>query len=206
MEPDATAELVRAAVDGDAEAWGEIVQRFAGLVVAVCRRYRLGDADVGDVSQTVWLRAVEHLGGLREPGALPSWLVSTTRHECLRSLERAKRVVLTDTPPEAHPAQEELDAELLAAERRSALRAAFAVLPQPARDLLVLLLHDPPLSYGEISGRLGIPVGSIGPTRARCLDKLRAAPAVLALLEAGAGPAPARSSRPPHRTSREERS
>lgn len=189
-ELDGAEDLVPRAAAGDAAAWEDLVDRYAGLVVGVAHRYGLPPADLRDVSQTVWLRCVEHLGGLREPRALPAWLVATTRHECLRVLRGARRVVISD--PVGDPVLDRLVAdeveisvgveeELLAAERRAALREAFQTLPPRWRELLELLLTDPPLPYTQISDRLAIPVGSIGPTRARCLERLRNSPSLLAL-------------------------
>lgn len=177
------AALVGAASAGDAQAWDELVERYASLVVAVCRRFRLTDADLHDVSQTVWLRLVEHLPDLREPRALPGWLVTTAKRECLRVIGLSRGQVLVDEPPEPRGAGDDADADLLAAERRSALREAFADLPRAWRELMALLLVDPPLPYAEISRRLGMPIGSIGPTRARCIERLRAAAPLAALLE-----------------------
>lgn len=176
-EPLAT--LVPAAREGDHHAWDAIVDRFLPLVCSIVRRYRLSEADGDDVSQTVWLRLVEHLDALREPDALPGWIRTTTRNECLRVLAARGRVRPVDPQDGvgledgAGPVGPELDAELLAAERRQALRDALAELPAGRRELLLLLLTDPPLAYEEISARLGIPIGSIGPTRARALDQLR---------------------------------
>lgn len=168
--------LVPAAREGDQHAWNAIVERFLPLVGAIIRSHRLSQADGDDVNQTVWLRLVEHLGALREPDALPGWIRTTTRNECLRLLGARGRVRPVD--PQADVG---LDAtvpdlagvELVAAERRQALRDALAELPAARRDLLLLLLEDPPPGYEEISARLGIPIGSIGPTRARALEQLR---------------------------------
>ena len=178
-----TAELVDAARSGDSAAWDELVDRYAGLVMGSCRRMRLTDADALDVSQTVWLRLVEQLPALREPAALPGWLVTTARHEALRLLRRPARSPLLGEHDESVVATDDaVDADLLAAERRSALRQAFAALPPAWRQLIELLVTDPPLPYAEISRRLDIPVGSIGPTRARILDRLRRDPGLAALL------------------------
>ncbi|KAA1424049.1 RNA polymerase sigma factor [Nocardioides antri] len=170
------AKLVPAAREGDAHAWDAIVDRFLPLVGAIIRRHRLSEADGDDVSQTVWLRLVEHLGALREPDALPGWIRTTTRNECLRVLAARGRMRPID-PLEGGGldavAHDVADEELLAAERRHALREALVELPAGRRDLLLLLLADPPVGYEEISARLGIPIGSIGPTRARALDQLR---------------------------------
>ncbi|KAA1420258.1 sigma-70 family RNA polymerase sigma factor [Nocardioides humilatus] len=173
-EPLAT--LVPAAREGDQHAWDAIVDRFLPLVGSVIRQHRLSEADGDDVSQTVWLRLVEHLGALREPDALPGWIRTTTRNECLRVINARGRMRPVDPQSEVG-----LDAvvddiaheDLLAAERRQVLRDALLELPAARRDLLLLLLDDPPVPYEEISARLGIPIGSIGPTRARALDQLR---------------------------------
>jgi RNA polymerase sigma factor (sigma-70 family) len=169
-------ELVPAAKGGDQHAWDAIVERFLPLVGAIIRAHRLSEADGDDVSQTVWLRLVEHLGALREADALPGWIRTTTRNECLRLLGARGRVRVVD--PQA---EHGLDAvvpdvagdDLLAAERRQLLREALAELPAGRRELLLLLLGDPPAAYEDISARLGIPIGSIGPTRARALEQLR---------------------------------
>lgn len=173
---DPLATLVPAAREGDQSAWNAIVDRFLPLVGAIIRRHRLSEADGDDVSQTVWLRLVEHLGALREPDALPGWIRTTTRNECLRVLaarSRTRPVDPQDSGGLDAVAGDVADAELLAAERRQALREALAELPAGRRELLLLLLTDPPLAYDEISARLGIPIGSIGPTRARALEQLR---------------------------------
>ena len=170
------AELVRAAREGDSSAWDAIVERFLPLVDAIARRHRLSEADGDDVSQTVWLRLVEHLDELREPAALPGWIKTTARNECLRVLAARGRVRPVDPQDDSGLDAVELDVadeELLAAERRQLLREALDELPAARRELLLLLLADPPVGYEAISERLGIPVGSIGPTRARALEQLR---------------------------------
>ncbi|GAA4082494.1 RNA polymerase sigma factor (sigma-70 family) [Nocardioides kongjuensis] len=162
------------------------MDRFLPLVDAIIRGHRLSEADGDDVSQTVWLRLVEHLGDLREPAALPGWIRTTTRNECLRLLAARGRVRPVD-PQDASGLDAVVDdvagTDLLAAESRQLLREALAVLPEARRALLLLLLADPPVGYEEISRRLGIPVGSIGPTRARALEQLRRTPALRRLVE-----------------------
>lgn len=183
-------ELVAAAAAGDQSAWDRLVARYVPLVISVASRYRLADDDVADVSQTVWLRLVQHLGALREPQALPGWLVTTTRNECFRVLRSHQRVSpfdpLTESPADQADLRDgtaiDIDNDLLSAERRTALLAAFAELPDHHRELLLLLLADPPPSYAEISTRLGIPIGGIGPTRARAVERLRRSPALAALM------------------------
>ncbi|MCA2218969.1 RNA polymerase sigma factor [Jidongwangia harbinensis] len=179
--------LVKASIDRDEHAWEELVRRFAGLVAFVIRHYRLSPADTQDVGQLVWLRLVEHLGQIREPAALPGWLATTTRHECERFLRINGRSVAMDplTMQVADdPDDPEIDAVLLAAERRQVLLNGLRELSPQHRELLLMLTADPPYSYADISRILGIPIGSIGPTRSRVLDKLRETDAVRAYLDA----------------------
>ena len=185
--------LVQRAVDGDGSAWAAIIDRYAPLVWSIGRRYGLVGVDVDDVGQTVWLHLLEALPGLREPAALPGWLVTTTRRECLRLLTgkrgRQRLELLGDVEPfSVEGVTDSIDDLILTAERNAALREAFATLSRENQRLMHLLLHDPPLSYLEISDRLGIPVGSIGPTRQRCIEKLRREPALVALGPAAAPP------------------
>lgn len=183
------AALVTRARMGDQEAWSRLVERYAQLLWSICRRYRLSPQDAADVCQRVWTVLVEQLPSLREPAALPGWLVTTTRRECLRLLRAERQHVTLAAPIEAglDPAASEeaaVDRELLAAEREAALLAAFAQLKERCRRLLALLVQDPPVSYAEISARLQMKVGSIGPTRARCLEDLRRSPPLAALIAA----------------------
>jgi RNA polymerase sigma factor (sigma-70 family) len=180
------ADLVIRASGGDRQAWDALVERYAPLVWSICRRHRLNSADAENVGQTVWLHLIEHLDSLRDPAALPGWLTTTTRRECSRAQRAAGRLSGTGQVPETMPDEQAPTAEdeLLAAERGAALREAFARLPAAGRQLLGLLIADPPVPYAEISARLGIPVGSIGPYRRRYLDKLRRDPAIARLINA----------------------
>lgn len=177
--------LVHGARDGDKAAWDQLVERYAPLVWSVSRRFRLSVEDVDDVGQTVWLKLVEQLPDLREPAALPGWLVSTTQHECLRVLRIGRRTEPTD-PAEVSldpsDGARPIDEELLGHERRQAVRAAFGQLAPRCQALLSMLVSDPPAAYSEISQKLHMPVGSIGPNRARCLGRLRRAPALAGLI------------------------
>lgn len=180
-------DLVKASIDHDEDAWNELVRRFAGLVGFVMRHYRLSTADTQDVSQLVWLRLVEHLSQIREPAALPGWLATTTRHECERYLRVNGRSIAVDPLTMTDPGQQdarEIDELLLAAERRQVLLDGLAELAPQQRELLMMLTADPPYAYAEISRQLGIPIGSIGPTRSRVLDKLRDTGPVRAYLHA----------------------
>jgi RNA polymerase sigma factor (sigma-70 family) len=142
----------------------------------VTRDFRLAESDRADVSQTTWLRLFEHIDRLDDPGRVGAWLATTARRECLRLTALRKRVVLAHEGDafearEAH--QPAVDEDLLAAERADDVRMAIEQLPPHWQRLIHLLMADPPLSYAEISERLRLPIGSIGPTRGRCLAKLR---------------------------------
>lgn len=168
--------LVQASAKGDESAWNELVRRYAPLVVAVTRSHQLAPADAQDVSQTVWLRLVEHLDGLREPEALPGWIVTTTQRECCRYYRQAQKVLPVDPQGDgivSHDGAAAPDSGLLRAELRQALRDGLAELPARDQQLLRLRAADPPASYEEISKLLGMPIGSIGPSIRRSLDRLR---------------------------------
>jgi len=172
------AELVRAASGGDSDAWECLVRRFSGLVWSVARSHGLNSADAADVSQTTWLRLLESLGRLRDPQRVGPWLATTARNESRRTLRRAGRQVPVgdNTALDLEPANTPVDGpetNLLTAERDEQLWQAFERLPPRCQLLLRVLMTDPPPSYEEASAALGMPIGSIGPTRARCLDRLR---------------------------------
>jgi len=167
--------LVIQAAAGDQEAWSRLVDHYARLVWAVTRSFRLTDSDASDVSQVVWLRLLEHIDRV-DPVRVGAWLVVTTRRECLRVLAFRKRVLLTYEPDDfAAVAADgpELDADMLADERAVDVRRALESLPDRWQQLLGMLMADPPAPYAEISEKLGVPIGSIGPIRGRCLEKLR---------------------------------
>jgi RNA polymerase sigma factor (sigma-70 family) len=168
------AQLVRDAAAGDQAAWNRLVARFNGLVWAVARAHRLDQADAADVVQTTWLRLVEHLGRLQDPERVGAWLATTARRECLRILRSSARVVPTETELLPDPGTEApLAAGLLADERDRALWSAFGGLSERCQVLLRLLVADPSPSYEDVGAALDMPIGSIGPTRQRCLDRLR---------------------------------
>ena len=186
-------DLVTRARHGDQRAWDDLVERYAPLVWAICRRYQLGRADAEDVHQIIWLQLVSRLGKIRDPAALPGWLATTTRRECVRVLRAARGPRAAEPVPDTEtiPDEQALTAEqeLLAAERHAALREALGRLPLSYQRLIGKLIEDPPLTYAQISAALNIPVGSIGPLRGRCLDQLRRDPAIAALINADAAAA-----------------
>lgn len=184
-------ELVARALEADERAWTEIVRRHVNLVMARVRQFRLTPQQAEDVAQTVWLNLLEHLADLREPEALPGWISTATRHECIRVSNLSRRSIPVDPTTGRFDVQDdsELDDELLRSERHHALREALQELPAHQRELLLLLSTDPPPSYQEVSARLGIPVGSIGPTRQRGLARLRRTQAIRNYLAAPSGTA-----------------
>jgi RNA polymerase sigma factor (sigma-70 family) len=180
-------ELVQASASGDEAAWNELVRRYSPLVMAVTRNYRLTPADAQDVSQTVWLRLVENLTSLRQPEALPGWLATTAQRECSRQVQRGRRVQPVDPHTDGAMQQGttgEIEADLLRAELRQALRDGLGELSARDQWLLRLRAADPPKSYAEISQLVGMPIGSVGPTVRRSLDRLRETSAMRAYLEA----------------------
>jgi len=173
---DPTVALTNAA-EGDQRAWDTIVARYSGLIWSVVRGFRLGGADAADVFQATWLRLVENMTRIRDGNGLGSWLATTARREAIDLLRRHGR----ETPVEPtdvaqrHPATAEPpDAPLLRAEADRLLWQAVRRLPQRCVQLLRTMSVDPAPSYAAVAAALEMPIGSIGPTRARCLDALRA--------------------------------
>ncbi len=177
------AEMVAAAHGGDNAAWNSLVQRFSGSVWAIARAYRLNSADAAEVTQSVWLKLVENLGKIRDPGSVGAWLATVTRHECLRRIRQSSRMVTVAEiiETDAQAIADDLDAGMLADERSAALWRAFDRLSPQCRALMRLLMVEPRLSYAEISAALDMPIGSIGPIRQRCITRLRTSPEVAAI-------------------------
>jgi RNA polymerase sigma factor (sigma-70 family) len=174
-EQRSTTELVKAAADGDSRAWDAIVERYAGMVWAVCRGCGLSRSDAAEVSQTTWLRLVERLGSIHDPERLGSWLAVTARRESWQVSRRSGRTIPTDTEAALsdREADEDVDHDILARERHDLLRQAFETLHPRCQRLLRLLAADPAPAYVDVAAALDMAIGSIGPTRARCLDCLR---------------------------------
>jgi RNA polymerase sigma factor (sigma-70 family) len=178
--------IVRAAADGDPGALDELVARFDRMLRGVLRSYRLSRWDADDVIQATWLQFLQHGRTLREPAAVSGWLATTARRQAMRVLQRHVYEQLTDDPAGGEAADHaEPDRELLAAERRALLRGALAELPARQGHLMQVLVERPELSYEEVGQLLAMPVGSIGPTRARSLDRLRRDERLQALQAAG---------------------
>lgn len=171
------ADLVHAAGEGDQAAWNAIVERFGGLIWATVRAHRLNAADSAEVVQTTWLRLVEHLDRIREPERLGGWLATTTRNECLALIRHgAREVVTSDMATFEADSGVALDHALLATERDRAFWRAFSGLGEQCQALLRVLMAEVAPSYQEVSAALGMPIGAIGPTRRRCLERLRRDP------------------------------
>lgn len=168
------AALVESAVAGDRGSWEALVREFSIMIRAVAKAHRLGDADAADVAQVTWLKLVEHLGRIHEPARVGAWLATTARRECLRVLRDARRAVPygDGAAEQASPAAPPGDA-LIAVERNEALWRGFRRLRATDQSLLRLLVADPRPAYEQIAAELEIPIGSIGPTRARALERLR---------------------------------
>ena len=189
MSDGAVTGLVRRAQSGDQVAWDALVERYTSLLWSVARAHRLSATDAADVVQMTWLLLVEHLGDIRDPERLPGWLATTARRECLRSLRLSNR----ERPAEpddnywdvADDDADPLDARLLVEERDAVLWGCFRRLPGRCQGLLRVLMTTPPPSYADVSAALDLPVGSIGPTRGRCLDRLRALLAEAGLVVVG---------------------
>ena len=171
---DSDAELVARCLDGDEAAWHALVDRHSPLVVAVARRAGLNETDADDVHQTVWRAAVEGLGTIRDPHSFPRWIARTTHFQSMRLL-RGYAVARRAAP---HVARADIDDVLPVdiveqLELRRRVQDALGRLGGRCESLLRALYSEgDDSSYAEIGRRLGMPIGSIGPTRARCLNKL----------------------------------
>ena len=168
-----TGRLARAAANGCQRSWNELVERYAGRVWAVARSYRLRTADAADVSQTTWMRLVEHLPRLTNPERVGAWLAITAQRECLRVIRQSGRECPDDGISEIPASAPDLDHDLLLEERDAVLWQAFSRLPARDQSLLRLLVEEPAPSYADIGAALGMPTGSVGPTRIRALERLR---------------------------------
>ncbi|HTW10870.1 MAG TPA: sigma-70 family RNA polymerase sigma factor, partial [Acidimicrobiales bacterium] len=176
--------LVQRAGAGEPRAWEELVTRFGGMIATTGRRYRLSHSDVAELQQTTWLRLVENLHRIEQPERVGGWLATTARRESLRLLRRAAKdrpradQMLDNMPDKRLP---DPDARAIAQERDAGLRAAWDKLKPRCQQLLALLIVEDPLGYKHLSELLRMPVGSIGPTRGRCIEHLRR------LVDEGAG-------------------
>jgi RNA polymerase sigma factor (sigma-70 family) len=174
LSSEVIAGLVEAAGTGDQSAWNRLVQEFESMIWAIARAHRLGDADAADVSQATWLALFQHIRKLNNSAGVGAWLATTARRECLRVIRGSqRRVLFGDDGPEHESAEPAPGDALLIVERDDALRRAFSRLRATDQALLRLLTADPRPPYEEIAAALDMPIGSIGPTRQRALERLR---------------------------------
>jgi RNA polymerase sigma factor (sigma-70 family) len=190
-------DLVARAGNGEKQAWDALVERYSPLIWSICHRHRLGDADARAVGQSIWRQLARQLDKVQDPGALAGWLAAAAWRECgnVRFATGEPQIAGAGRQPGHQITMAEQ--ERLMAERHASLREAFSRLSPCCQRLLTLLIDEPPVPDTEISARLGVPVGSIGPTRSRCLEELRRDPAIAALTSAGTAPseAPGRAGR-----------
>ena len=165
-------ELLRCAGRGDDRAWNEIVQRYRGLVGAVVHSYRLQDADARDAEQRTWMRLVEHRDAVRDPERLGGWLATTAARECLRIL-RESRAVVTDELDAVPDPDRGVEDRVVDADTVERLWTIVAALPPRGRMIMMELFADEPRPYAEVARATGIPIGSLGPSRARLIDRIR---------------------------------
>jgi RNA polymerase sigma factor (sigma-70 family) len=170
-----TAELVRRAAAGDELAWRQLIDGLGPLLRRVSSAYRLGEAEAADAVATAWLKLVENIDSLRDGSAVPGWLITTLRRECLdRARTRSRERFVADFAGVGEPVDVvDFDRWLRDADRRQMVHRALMGLSEQQRQLIVMLFADPAPSYAEISASLAMPIGSIGPTRQRLLGKLR---------------------------------
>ena len=191
MDSDKVIELVRSARAGDAAAWNAIVDEYASVVWSVVRGFRLAEPEALDAAQTTWLRLIEHLGAIKNPACLPGWLKTTARRACLEQLRGASREFAVDPHEDDRLHRSDADGspelDLMRHEDIRLVRAALATLDERDQVLLTMLTAADRISYHDIGARLGIPVGSIGPTRGRALARLRAALTDLGAIEMAGG-------------------
>jgi RNA polymerase sigma factor (sigma-70 family) len=176
VETSDIARWLRGAAAGDRHAWERLVAQFARLIWSITADFKLAQSDAADVAQTTWLRLLEHIDRIEHPDRVGSWLAATARNECMRHLAARKRVILArdeEVLTGVVSPGPDMDERILADERDQFVRDAVSRLPTRWQRLMELLMADPPLSYAEISDQLGVPMGSIGPTRGRCLAQLR---------------------------------
>jgi RNA polymerase sigma factor (sigma-70 family) len=181
----AVARLVRRAAAGESRAWDELVSQFTPRMRAAARGFRLSRTDVDDVVQAAWLAAFQHINRLEKPESIGSWLLVTVRRAALRSLQRNAREVVMDEPPSpTEPDAAGPASVVIEAERRVAVIAAVKRLPDRHRPLVDPAVAEAKTSYAELSVQLGMPVGSIGPTRGRVLARMRRDPRLVAAVAA----------------------
>lgn len=179
----ADSELVKACLEGDSTAWEALIVRYQRLIYSIPLKSRLSHDDAADIFQSVCLKLYEKLASLRDHEKLSSWIITTTTRECWRLANRLRKEQ-PKNESESEEADEKLqqlasdspliDEQRIQMEQQQAVRQAVGALPERCKDLVTLLFYkQDEVSYTEISRQMDMPIASIGPTRARCLEKLR---------------------------------
>lgn len=168
-------ELLVKTRNGDREAWDALVEQMSPLIWSITRNFRLDHATAKDVAQTVWMRLIENRDRIVDPDRLPGWIATTCRREAMDALRRQRRAIPSDLSFDVEDTGSSVEQVVLDGEDHREVMTAFATLDESDQELLRLLTIEPALSYQEISEVTGRPVGSLGPTRARALDRLRKA-------------------------------
>lgn len=176
--PDSNATLVEACLRGDQQAWISLIDKYKRLIFSIPVKFGLDRNDAADIFQGVCLDLVTALPNLREPEALPQWLIRTTWHKCIR--DKAQRqhhaAINTATSHVSHTSQDMPDSMVSALQQEQALRDAVRTLPPRCRLMVEMLFFETPArSYAEVAARLGLAPGSVGFIRGRCLERLRTA-------------------------------
>lgn len=176
MEASAPDPLVRNCLLGNDEAWALLIDRYKNLIFSIPIKFGFSPEDAADIFQGVCIALFEELPRLREPRALPAWLIQTTSRRCFRWRNESRRYVDAERPQETLPDKagklpekvlEELDREQM-------VRDAVSELPSECKHLVELLFYETPTpNYDDLAAVLKMPKGSIGPTRIRCLEKIR---------------------------------
>ena len=166
--------LVRECLDGNQEAWSAIIEKYKRLIYSIPVKWNLSSEDANDVFQSVCVDLYSELSRLREPRALPKWLIQTALHKCARLKQQQSRFVDQEIPDELTPLAAGADTLIEEVEREQMLREAIAGVPARCAEMVRMLFFESPARpYGEIAKKLGLAVGSIGFIRGRCLEKVR---------------------------------
>jgi RNA polymerase sigma factor (sigma-70 family) len=168
-------ELVSLCLKGDAQAWEAMIMRYRRLIYSVPVRFGFTSADASDVFQAVCVKLLEHLHEVKDESKVSSWLITTTTRQCLHVKSLKQREAGSDEEFEEPPDPgDNLEEVRIMTEQQQTVRQAVDQLSDRCRSLIEMLYFDQrSLSYDEIGQIMGMPVSSIGPTRARCLEKLR---------------------------------
>jgi len=168
--------LVKECVSGNEEAWSLLIEKYKALIYSIPVKYGLPPHEAADVFQSTCIELLTRLPQLREPRALPKWLMQVAHHQCYRWKRQQRRVVSRDAEPDLPVPETPAIAESLVqqTQEEQMLREAMAFLTPQCRRLVELLFFEvPPRPYSDVAAELGLAVGSIGFTRQKCIERLR---------------------------------